>query len=134
MDTEAPSLGTTKQEGGLRAPKPDRDIRLAAGMGKLQEVDLGPEAFERNMAKIEEARKRGEGYTPDTRAKAGDSKDQQKPGKRRRWQKRRNSEDLRRDMAVEAVLKEAKRTSALLPFLYIPVHSPTHCSYGYRQR
>jgi hypothetical protein len=87
-------------------------------MGKLQEVDLGPEASQRNLAMIEEARKRGEGYTRDTGVKAGDGKEQQKPGKRRRWQKRRNSEDLRRDMAVEAVLKEAKRTSTLLPFSY----------------
>ncbi|KAF2653452.1 hypothetical protein K491DRAFT_602893 [Lophiostoma macrostomum CBS 122681] len=107
-DTASLSLGSERLDGGLRVPRPDRDGRLAAGMGKLQEVDLGPEAFERNMAKIEEARKRGEGYTPDTAVKASDGKEQPKPGKRRRWQKRRNSEDLRRDLAVEAVLKEAK--------------------------
>jgi hypothetical protein len=81
--------------------------RIAAGQGKLQEVDLGPDA----TARTHENWKRLEGNNPETekapKVRLG------RDGKPRRGPKRRNSDDIRRDQMVEAVLREAKRTSAL---------------------
>lgn len=59
--------------------------RLAAGQGKLQEVEIGPKP----AVPVSKARRDKYGYG---------------------WRnpKRRNSEDLRRDQMVEAVLREAK--------------------------
>lgn len=82
---------------------------MAAGLGQIQEIDLGPEASERNIQRTEEARRRLAGVAVETPEEA--PRDKEKPGKsgrRRRQQKRRNSEDMRRDMLVEAVLSEAK--------------------------
>ncbi|KAF2639944.1 hypothetical protein P280DRAFT_381672, partial [Massarina eburnea CBS 473.64] len=67
----------------------DQIQRLAAGMGKLEEVDL-----DSNTASHSTVR------TPKVRLG--------RDGKPRRPPKRRNSEDLRRDQMVEAVLREAK--------------------------
>lgn len=106
---------------------PDRDLRMAAGLGKLQEIDLGPEAAARNLQRIEEARKRLEGKA-DTGVQ-GTDKDGKKAGKRgRRPQKKRNSEDLRRDALVEAVLREAK--CMFCPVLYYALHLLTPADYS----
>lgn len=76
----------------------ERSSRVAAGQGKLQEVDLGPEAASRTH----EDWKRLEGEAPASRIRLG------KDVKPRRGPKRRNSDDMRRDQMVEAVLREAK--------------------------
>lgn len=86
----------------------DRSGRVAAGMGKLQEVDLGPDATTRNIERTEAAFRRLEGgepaeEQPARRVRLG------RDGKPRRPPKRKNSNDLRRDQMVEAVLREAKR-------------------------
>jgi len=88
----------------------EKSRRLAAGMGKLEEIDLGPSATERNIERTEAARKKLE---------SGQSMEEQvervrlgQNGKPRRPRQRRNSEDVRRDQLVEAVLREAKRTSS----------------------
>jgi hypothetical protein len=92
--------------------------RLAAGQGKLQEVDLGPEA----SARIEQAWKRWDNGEPEPSA-----------SKARRdkygyaWRKPRaggkTDEDKKRDQMVEAVLREAKRTSSKYSFFQ---HSYAH--------
>lgn len=67
--------------------------RLATGQGKIEEVDLGPDATQRRREQpASKARRDKYGYA---------------------WRnpKRRNSEDMRRDQMVEAVLREAKRRS-----------------------
>jgi len=76
--------------------------RLAAGKGKLEEVDLGPEA----AARIKEAWKRLDSGLPaeDPAGKKGKGR----YGFQWRKPKRRNSEAERREQMVEAVLKEAK--------------------------
>lgn len=83
--------------------------RLAAGRGKLEEVDLGPEA----AARIEQAWKRLETGEPELSASRA---------RRDRygyaWRKPRGGktdEDKKRDQMVEAVLSEAKR-------MYPPCH------------
>ena len=77
-------------------------------MGKLHEVDLGPLTAARNIERTQAARKKLEGVDvekePAPKVRLG------KNGKPRRQPKRRNSEDLRRDQLVEAVLRESKRT------------------------
>ena len=97
---------------------PDYSHRMAAGMGRLQEIDLGPEATAQNVQRTEEARRRqqsGRAYVPEieppVKIRLG------KDGKPRRNRNKRNSEDLRRDAMVEAVMREAKRTSSPIDFL-----------------
>ena len=82
---------------------PERSSRVAAGQGKLQEVDLGPDTASRTH----EDWKRLEGEAPASKIRLG------RDGKPRRGPKRRNSDDIRRDQMVEAVLREAKCTSPL---------------------
>ena len=71
--------------------------RVATGQGRLEEVDLAadPTRTHKDWARIE-------GTAPAPRVRLG------RDGKPWRPRKRRNSEDIRRDAAVEAVLKEAK--------------------------
>ena len=87
--------------------------RLAAGQGKLQEVDLGPDA----AARTEQAWKRwdkGEPEPPASKAR----RDKYGYAWRKPKANGKTEEDKRRDQMVEAVLKEAKRT--------FPSHSPSH--------
>jgi hypothetical protein len=81
-------------------------------MGKLHEVDLGPLAAARNIERTEAARKKLEGTYIEEKAEPKVRLGRN--GKPRRQPKRRNSEDLRRDQLVEAVMREAKRKVALL--------------------
>jgi hypothetical protein len=94
--------------------------RNPAGLGKLQEIDLGPDTMLRNIARTEAAQRRLETGESDT---AGDVK-LGRDGKPWRGKKRRNSEDIRRDQLVEQVLRESRCKSgggARLP--YFAVHS-----------
>ena len=78
-------------------------------MGKLQEIDLGPASTSR----AEAAWKKLEGgqaeENPAGKVRVG------RDGKPRRQHKRRNSEDIRRDAMVDAVLREAKRAFHNIP-------------------
>jgi hypothetical protein len=80
-------------------------------MGKLHEVDLGPDATARNIERTEAAWKKLEGR--DNEMKTTEKVRLGKNGKPRWQPKRRNSEDMRRDQMVEAVLREAKRAFAM---------------------
>ncbi|KAL1640106.1 hypothetical protein SLS58_007220 [Diplodia intermedia] len=73
--------------------------RQPAGMGKLMEIDLGPEAARSNIERTEEATRRLE---------SGESLEQEMQPKGRRGRKRRTSEDIRRDKLVEEILKESR--------------------------
>lgn len=91
----------------VEADKPadvEHSNRLAAGQGKLQEVEIAPHA----AAPVSKARRDKYGYA---------------------WRnpKRRNSEDLRRDQLVEAVLREAKRTflNHQFPYSALLISLPT---------
>jgi hypothetical protein len=93
--------------GGTDSPgNTEHSNRLAAGQGKLQEVDLGPDATTRT----EQAWKRldnGEPEPPASKAR------RDKYGYAWRKPKRggKTDEDIRRDQMVEAILSEARRTS-----------------------
>ncbi|KAF9634598.1 hypothetical protein BFW01_g5493 [Lasiodiplodia theobromae] len=73
--------------------------RQPAGMGKLMEIDLGPEAVQRNIERTEEATRR---------LQNGELLEQEMQPKGRRGRKRRTSEDIRRDKLVEEILKESR--------------------------
>jgi hypothetical protein len=77
------------------------ESRHAAGVGRLQEVDLGPTTTIQNIQRTEAATKR---LDPNEEVPV---EDQGKPG---RWnrRRRRNSEDVRRDKLVEEVLRETR--------------------------
>jgi hypothetical protein len=82
----------------------EHSIRLAAGMGKIQEVDIAPVATRTG----EKWRRLENGeFEQIATGKVRLGRD----GKPRRPPKRRNSNDVRRDQLVEAVLSEAKRMS-----------------------
>ncbi|KAJ4303482.1 hypothetical protein N0V90_002377 [Kalmusia sp. IMI 367209] len=95
-----------KSEESGKGDHAEHSYRLAAGQGKLQEIDLGPSASLRNFERTEAAWKKLEGgqleEEPAGKVRLG------RDGKPRRQPKRRNSEDIRRDQMVEAVLREAK--------------------------
>ncbi|KAF2402177.1 hypothetical protein EJ06DRAFT_580489 [Trichodelitschia bisporula] len=79
--------------------------RVPAGVGKLMEIDLGPEVARRNVERTEEAKRRlvtGEG---DVDEEVGPKRKDGRPWRKR---KRRGSEDVKRDRLVEEVLKESR--------------------------
>ncbi|KAF1942496.1 hypothetical protein EJ02DRAFT_375503 [Clathrospora elynae] len=98
---------TTSTQGAIAGPDNPADKghsnRLAAGQGKLQEVDLGPEA----TARTEQAWKRldnGEPEPPTSKAR----RHQYGFAWRRPKGNGKTSEDIRRDQMVEDILREAK--------------------------
>ena len=84
--------------------------RQPAGLGKLQEIDLGPDAILQNIARTEEATRRLQhGHTTEHQGKNPPSKPRLgKDGKPMRRRNRRTSDDVKRDQLVEQVLKESK--------------------------
>jgi hypothetical protein len=92
------------------------DERQAASMGKLVEVDLGPEKRLENIRRTEEAVRKM------ILEKAGLNAEEEmstskKGGRGPRGIKRRNSADLARDRKVDELMRAApgKHTSSLLP-------------------
>ncbi|KAI1931945.1 hypothetical protein LOZ65_000979 [Ophidiomyces ophidiicola] len=99
--------GHTRQEREMRLPQ-----RQPATLGKLHEIDLGPDSKLRNIERTEAATRSlvgGELTSQvdgrDTLAKRGRL---DKDGKPWRYRNRRNSDDIRRDQLVEEVLRESK--------------------------
>ncbi|KZM25298.1 uncharacterized protein EKO05_0000607 [Ascochyta rabiei] len=90
--TQATAASSTKDE------NIEHNSRVAAGQGKLQEVDLGSHAASRTHKDWKQL----EGEMPAPKVRLG------RDGKPRRGPKRRTSDDIRRDQMVEAVLHEAK--------------------------
>lgn len=85
--------------------------RQPASIGKITEIDLGPEAALKNESLTDVARRRLLGEVieeEDARPqKVRLGRDGKPIRRRKRW--RRASEDLKRDALVEAVMKESKR-------------------------
>ena len=80
--------------------------RQPAALGKLHEIDLGPDATLKNIARTEEAKRRLAGGASDEEG-IGKVK-LRRDGKPYR-RKRRNSQDVKRDKLVEEVMKESRR-------------------------
>jgi hypothetical protein len=119
-DATASAAHTRKVEGEKR--KEAELQRQPASLGKLQEIDLGDEARDRNVAQTERARRRLDGEVVE------EEEGEKKPvkvrlgpdGKPWRGRKRRGSEDVKRDRLVEDVLRENRRM--------LPLFTPTSTS------
>ena len=87
---------------------PDLTVnREPASLGKLQEIDLGPDATARNIAATEAAKRRLAGEVSEHEEVPVKVR-LRRDGKPWRPRKRRNSEDVRRDQLVEEVMRESK--------------------------
>ncbi|KAK7512858.1 hypothetical protein IWZ03DRAFT_384229 [Phyllosticta citriasiana] len=75
--------------------------RQPAGMGKLQEIDLGEEVTRMNAQRTQEATRRLQS------GETAEPSDERFAGRGRRGRKRRTSEDIKRDKIVEDILKES---------------------------
>ena len=82
--------------------------RQPAALGKLHEIDLGPDARLRNIARTEAAKRRLEGGDVEIVEETGKVR-LRKDGKPWRTRRRRNSEDVKRDRLVEEVMRESRR-------------------------
>ncbi|MCJ1262248.1 hypothetical protein MMC22_002118 [Lobaria immixta] len=83
--------------------------RQPAALGKLHEIDLGPDAKLRNIARTEAAKKRLEGGEEAEVDEKGTGKVRlRRDGKPWRGRRRRNSEDIKRDKLVEEVMRESR--------------------------
>ncbi|KAF1916247.1 hypothetical protein BDU57DRAFT_556504 [Ampelomyces quisqualis] len=87
--------------GTHKPPDAEQSIRTAAGMGRIEEVDVEPvsKRTDERWTRLDN----GE-YKQVATGKVRLGRD----GKPRRTPKRRNSEDVRRDQMVEAILSESK--------------------------
>ena len=81
--------------------------RQPAALGKLHEIDLGPDATLKNIAMTEAARRRLDGLVEDEEQGTGKVR-LRRDGKPWRGRRRRNSEDVKRDQLVEQVMKESR--------------------------
>ena len=86
-------------------------LRQPANIGKLMEIDLGPDATLKNTARTEAARLRSLGHPQEEEVIKPEKVRLGRDGKPRRKRWRRASDDLKRDAIVEAVMKESKRES-----------------------
>ncbi|KAI9053661.1 hypothetical protein LZ554_002615 [Drepanopeziza brunnea f. sp. 'monogermtubi'] len=101
--------------GGMREKgKLPETQRQPASIGKLQEIDLGDEARDRNIERTTNAQRRLNGeIVEEEEANEGGKKKKKKVRLNRDgsvWvpRKRRGSDDIKRDQLVEAVLRENK--------------------------
>lgn len=124
----SPAAETTSDEIATKEnDNQDRELRLPqrqpATLGKLHEIDLGPDAKLRNIERTVAATKSlvsGDSLTASDKDSGGTKPRLDKNGKPWRQRKRRNSEDIRRDQLVEEVLRESKRKlSPWLPSIVI---------------
>ncbi|OAX81701.1 hypothetical protein ACJ72_03958 [Emergomyces africanus] len=99
----------------VRGPNSDLVLpqRQPAAIGKLHEIDLGPDSKLRNIERTEAATRRLAGdQVPDEEEDKDATSKKARPGakdsKTWRGRKRRNSEDIMRDKLVEEVLRESK--------------------------
>ena len=81
--------------------------RQPASLGRLHEIDLGPDSKLRNIARTEAAQKRLENGEAEVEEGAGKVR-LGRDGKPRRGKRRRNSEDIKRDKLVEEVMRESR--------------------------
>jgi hypothetical protein len=112
--THARSVSPTAGYATLSSNKTGEVNRQPAALGKIQEVDLGDEVRDKNVARTnrllngEEAGDNGK--LKPTKARLG------RDGKPWRERKRRGSDDVARDKLVEDILRENRRKLSLLSY------------------
>lgn len=83
--------------------------RQPAALGRLHEIDLGPDSTQRNITRTEAAKRRLQGEEVELEEEKGNGKVRlRRDGKPWRPRKRRNSDDIKRDQLVEEVMKETR--------------------------
>lgn len=82
--------------------------RQPAALGKLHEIDLGPDSTRTNIERTVKMLENGEEEEEEEGPKKGKVR-LGKDGKPWRGRKRRTSEDIQRDKLVEEVLRESRR-------------------------
>lgn len=108
LNHATPSLSPNGEELSLNGALLNTDTRRQpAALGKLHEIDLGPDATLLNIARTEAAQRVLSGLVPEIDAKTGKTR-LRRDGKPYGWRKRRNSEDIKRDKLVEEVMRESK--------------------------
>ncbi|KAK0126260.1 hypothetical protein ONS95_007873 [Cadophora gregata] len=108
--TTAVSVSVTTLPNHARNKDPTQ--RQPATIGKLQEIDLGDEARNRNIERTNNARRRMDGEIVEEPVQGGRKKKVRLNRDGTVWvpRKRRGSEDIKRDQLVEAVLRENRCT------------------------
>ncbi|KAI9701878.1 MAG: hypothetical protein M1836_001222 [Candelina mexicana] len=107
-DMSNSELMSSKAASQARATSDAHPQRQPAALGKLHEIDLGPDATLRNIARTQAATRRLETNEPVEVEVQGKRVRLGKDGKPWRSRKRRNSEDVKRDKLVEEVLRESR--------------------------
>lgn len=89
---------------------PDAGLhRQPAALGKLHEIDLGPDATLRNIARTKAAQRKLEGTEPEPEIdQAAGKVFLRRDGKPWGHRRRRNSDDVKRDKLVEEVMRESR--------------------------
>lgn len=99
--------------------------RQPAALGRLQEIDLGPDSTLRNITRTEAAKRKLQGEEVDVEEEKTTGKVRlRRDGKPWRGRKRRNSDDIKRDQLVEEVMRETRRKSPSSSNPNPPFHSP----------
>ena len=105
------SISTFTENGQTLSPNGaliNTDVdRQPAALGKLHEVDLGPDATLRNIALTEAAQRKLQGAEPELDSQTGKIR-LRRDGKPYGWRKRRNSDAIKRDKLVEEVMRESR--------------------------
>jgi hypothetical protein len=114
--THARSISPTAEYVTLSSNKTGEVNRQPAALGKIQEVDLGDEVRDKNVARTNRLLN-GEEVGDNlqlkpTKVRLG------RDGKPWRGKKRRGSDDIARDKLVEDILRENRRKPFLIAYLY----------------
>lgn len=115
--------------------------RQPAALGRLMEIDLGEEARNRNVERTEQARRRAaDGEDLENEDGRGGKKIKARPGlgpDGKPWRsrrRRRGSDDVKRDMIVEDVMRENRRMNPCHPFPSLAISISTYASHSYSIR
>ncbi|KAI9654017.1 MAG: hypothetical protein M1831_005534 [Alyxoria varia] len=99
--------GTAEGSEGGTSSRAKPQQKQPASLGRIQEIDLGPDAALRNVEMTEETVQRLRNGEPLLQAEQPRKPRLGKDGKPRRYKKnRRNSDDIRRDEIVDAMFRE----------------------------
>ena len=105
LDSNSEDIGSI-----LLAKVTGQAYRQPAGLGKIQEIDLGPDSTKRNIARTKKATQELEHISHNSSLNITDKPTTTlgREGKHRRIKRSRDKEDINRDRLVEEVLRETK--------------------------
>jgi hypothetical protein len=114
-DSQGAPEGHTDDAAARRASDLKLPQRQPATLGKLHEIDLGPDSKLQNIARTQAATRKlagnEDGHSDSRESRHTKTAQPESGDKPFRGRRRRNSDDIRRDQLVEEVLRESKRES-----------------------